>query len=162
MHDAATIDAGRLDAALGRALEHFFRIQAKEGHWVFDLEADVTITAEYILYKRFMGLELDPGLKGRLAAHIRRKQLPDGGWPLFDVDGHANLSASVKAYFALKLCGDSANAPHMVRARQLILSLGGAAKANVFTRYCLCLFGQMPWRVCPAMPVEAVLLPNRF
>lgn len=162
MHEKTTIPPARLDETLGRAIEHFFRIQATEGYWVFDLEADVTIPAEYIMFKRFMGLEMDPGLKGRLAAHIRRKQLPDGGWPLFDVDGHANLSASIKAYFGLKLCGDSLNAPHMVKARQLILSLGGAAKANVFTRYGLCLFGQMPWRVCPAMPIESVLLPRWF
>ena len=87
--------------------------------------------------------------------------MKDGGWPLFE-DGHANISASVKSYLALKLLGDSADEPHMVKARQLILSMGGAAKVNVFTRITLALFGQIPWRTAPAMPVEIVLLPKWF
>ncbi|MBN2141207.1 MAG: squalene--hopene cyclase [Desulfovibrionaceae bacterium] len=151
-----------LAQAADRALAWLTGRQDREGFWVFDLEADATIPAEYLLYRRFMGWDPDPGLVARLAEYLRRKQLPDGGWPLYDGDGKADVSASVKAYWALKLCGDRPEAAHMVRARQMILSLGGAAKSNVFTRFTLCLFGQMPWRLCPAMPIETVLLPRWF
>ena len=72
------------------------------------------------------------------------------------------MSCSVKAYFALKLAGDSPQAPHMVRARAAILERGGAARANVFTRITLALFGQIPWRGVPYIPVEIVLLPRWF
>ena len=78
-----------------------------------------------------MGVDIERGVRESLARYIRRRQLPDGGWPLYE-GGFSDISATVKAYFALKLSGDSPNAPHMVRARQLTLSLGGAARVNVF------------------------------
>ena len=84
-----------------------------------------------------------------------------GGWPLFH-DGAFNLSASVKAYFALKALGDDPAAPHMVRAREAILAAGGAERSNVFTRIQLALFGQVPWRAAPVMPVEIMHLPRWF
>lgn len=164
--EAAPARTGDRDAALSRAildLRAIFRgSQDREGWWVFDLEADVTITAEYILYKRFMGQPVDPGLRERLCAHLTAKQMPDGGWPLHDLDGKADVSASVKAYLALKVAGHGKDAPHMARARALILSLGGAAAANVFTRITLALFGQLPWRCAPSMPMEIMLLPEWF
>src|SRR3546814_10346083 len=73
-----------------------------------------------------------------------------------------DLSASVKAYFALKLAGDDPEAAHMERARAAILAAGGAAQSNVFTRIALALFGQVPWRAVPEMPVEIMLLPRWF
>ncbi len=148
--------------ALEQTVEAFLGLQNATGYWVFDLEADATIPSEYILLQRFLGRELPPGLSARVCDYLRDKQLPDGSWSLYDEDGIADLSASVKAYFALKLCGDSPDAEHMVRARQLILSMGGAAKVNVFTRITLALFGQVPWRLPPAMPVEIMLLPKWF
>jgi squalene-hopene/tetraprenyl-beta-curcumene cyclase len=96
-----------------------------------------------------------------LANYVRRRQLPQGGWPLFK-DGAANPSATVKAYFALKLLGDPVEAPHMVRARRFVLSVGGASTVNVFTRISLALFGQIPWRTVPAMLPEIMLLPRWF
>jgi squalene-hopene/tetraprenyl-beta-curcumene cyclase len=77
-------------------------------------------------------------------------------------DGAFNISASVKAYFALKMIGDSVNAPHMARARAAILEHGGAARSNVFTRALLALYGEIPWRGVPVMPVEIMLLPKWF
>lgn len=136
--------------------------QKDDGHWVFDLEADVTIPAEYVMLQRFIGREPERDLSSRLSAYLLERQLPDGGWPLYAVDGDANISASVKAYFALKLLGHDKNTPHMVRARRMILALGGAAKCNVFTRITLALFGQVPWHTPPAMPIEIMLLPRWF
>jgi squalene-hopene/tetraprenyl-beta-curcumene cyclase len=122
------------------------------------LEADATIPAEYILLNHYLG-EPNPEIEGKLAVYLRRIQGSHGGWPLFH-DGDFNISASVKAYFALKLAGDDPQAAHMAAARQAILHHGGAAKANVFTRIALALFGQVPWRAVPVMRVEAVLLPR--
>ena len=90
-------------------------------------------------------------------AYLRGIQGAHGGWPLFH-DGDFNISASVKAYYALKLAGDDPEAPHMRRAREAILAHGGAFASNVFTRIALALFGQLDWRFVPAMPVEIVLL----
>ncbi len=135
--------------------------QEPAGFWVFDLEADVTIPAEYLILQRFLQRDIDKGLRERLTCYIRRKQLPDGGWPLYE-GGFSDISATVKGYFALKLSGDSPDAEHMVRAKQLILSLGGAAHVNVFTRIMLALYGQIPWRTVPAIPVQIMLLPRWF
>jgi squalene-hopene/tetraprenyl-beta-curcumene cyclase len=151
----------RLNQALSRSRDHLLALQHSKGYWVFDLEADCTIPAEYILLQRFLGKPLVRELALPLANYLRRRQLPDGGWALFK-DGAADVSATVKAYFALKLLGDSADAPHMIRARQKILSLGGASKVNVFTRISLALFGQIPWRTVPAMLLEIMLLPSWF
>ncbi len=134
--------------------------QNSDGHWVFELEADATIPAEYILLEHFLD-RIDPALEGRIATYLRSIQGADGGWPLFH-DGPSDLSASVKAYFALKAAGDAPDAPHMVCARQRILAMGGAERANVFTRIQLALFGQVPWRATPVMPVEIMGLPRWF
>jgi len=131
------------------------------GFWAFDLEADVTIPAEYLILQRFLERDIDSGLRERIVSYIRRAQLADGGWALYE-GGVSDISATVKAYFALKLSGESTDAPHMVRARQLILSLGGAVKVNVFTRIMLALYGQLPWRTVPAIPVQIMLLPRWF
>jgi len=96
-----------------------------------------------------------------MAIYLRQIQEDHGGWPLFH-RGDLNISASVKAYFALKCVGDDIHAPHMVRARQAILQYGGAEKSNVFTRIQLALFGAVPWRAVPIMPVEIIFLPKWF
>ena len=146
-----TIDAAQ--AALGNR-------QAADGHWLFELEADATIPAEYILLEHYLD-RIDPDLQSRMAAYLLSIQGEHGGWPLFH-DGKADLSASVKAYFALKAAGHDAGAPHMVRAREQILAMGGAERTNVFTRIQLALFGQVPWRATPVMPVEIMHLPRWF
>lgn len=152
--------ARRLDSAIDDACAHLKRAQSSDGHWVFELEADATIPAEYILLEHFLG-EIDDEVERKLANYIRSRQAGHGGWPLF-YGGDFDISASVKAYFALKLVGDDPDAPHMRRARAAILSHGGAAAANVFTRITLALFRQVPWRAVPSMPVEIMLLPPWF
>lgn len=133
--------------------------QRPDGRWQFELEPDVTIPAEYLLLRHYLG-DLDPEIERAIALHIRSTQQTDGGWPLFHA-GEADISATVKAYYALKLVGDDPDAPHMRRARALVLDRGGAVRANVFTRIALALFGQMPWHAVPVMPVEIMLLPTR-
>ncbi len=151
---------GRLDAAIEDARGALHARQAEDGHWIYELEADVTIPAEYILLGHFLD-DVDREAEEKLARYLRRTQGEDGGWPLFYA-GEANLSATVKAYYALKLAGDAPEEPHMKRARDSILERGGAARANVFTRITLALFGQAPWRAVPVMPIEIMLLPRWF
>ena len=148
------------DVATTRSVDALLRLQREDGHWAFELEADATIPAEYILLDHFLGTVHQP-LHERMAIYLRDIQEDHGGWPLFH-RGELNISASVKAYFALKAVGDSIDAPHMVRARQAILNYGGAEKSNVFTRIQLALFGIVPWRAVPVMPVEIMLLPQWF
>ena len=100
-------------------------------------------------------------LETKIAAYLRARQAEHGGWPLYQ-GGELDISCTVKVYFALKLAGDSAQAPHMLRARAALLERGGAARANVFTRITLALFGQVPWRAVPYIPVEIMLLPRWF
>ncbi|HEX3417791.1 MAG TPA: squalene--hopene cyclase [Stellaceae bacterium] len=152
------VDAARLDEAITRAEESLVALQHPDGHWVFELEADVTIPSEFILLQHYFG-RIEPELQARIARYIRDIQGADGGWPLFH-GGALDLSASVKAYFALKAAGDPIDAPHMKRARAAILAGGGARRCNVFTRILLALFGEVPWRAVPVMPVEIMLLPG--
>jgi squalene-hopene/tetraprenyl-beta-curcumene cyclase len=147
-----------LDEAIMRASGSLVSLQRDDGHWVFELEADATIPAEYILLQHYLGL-IEPELETRIAAYIRKAQGEHGGWPLF-YGGGLDVSCSVKAYFALKAVGDPIDAPHMTRARAAILAHGGARRCNVFTRIMLALFGQVPWRAVPVMPVEIMLLPG--
>ncbi|POF62808.1 squalene--hopene cyclase [Novacetimonas maltaceti] len=155
----APLPAADLDAAVTRAQAALGQRQDADGHWVFDLEADATIPAEYVLLEHFLD-RIDPALEKRIGIYLRRIQGAHGGWPLYE-NGAFDLSASVKAYFALKAVGDDLNAPHMVRAREAILSHGGAERTNVFTRLQLALFGEVPWHAAPAMPVELMLMPRK-
>jgi len=154
-------DLAQIEAAVSRARQALLATQRADGHFVFELEADVSIPAEYILFKHYLGEPADAHLEAKIAAYIRRRQASHDGWPLF-TDGAFNISSSVKAYFALKMVGDCPEADHMRRARAAILAHGGAANANVFTRALLALFGALPWRGVPVMPVEIVLLPRWF
>jgi squalene-hopene/tetraprenyl-beta-curcumene cyclase len=147
----------RLDEAVSRASASLLALQRADGHWVFELEADATIPSEYILLQHYLG-RIEPELEARIAGYIRATQGRDGGWPLFH-GGNLDISCSVKAYFALKAAGDPVDAPHMARARAAILTRGGARRCNVFTRVTLALFGEVPWRAVPVMPVEIMLLP---
>lgn len=150
----------RLDSVIDAASNQLLDAQAPDGHWSFALEADVTISSEYILLNHFLG-EPNDHLEGKIANYIRRTQGDDGGWPLF-YGGEPNVSATVKAYFALKLTGDDIDAPHMARARQAILDRGGLQECNVFTRYTLAMFGIVSWRAVPVSPVELLLAPRWF
>jgi len=135
--------------------------QQGDGHWVFELEADATIPSEYVLLRHYRGEPVNRELEQKIAAYLRRIQGSHGGWALFH-QGDFDMSASVKAYFALKMIGDSPDAPHMQRAREAIIARGGAVHCNVFTRVLLALYGILDWRSVPEMPVEIVLLPRWF
>jgi squalene-hopene/tetraprenyl-beta-curcumene cyclase len=149
-----------LDAAIDRASAALLALQREDGHWVFELEADATIPAEYMLLQHYLG-EIDDEEQTALAEYLRATQAAHGGWPLFH-GGDFDLSATVKAYFALKAAGDDPDLPHMLRAREAVLARGGAGGVNVFTRIQLALFGEMDWRHVPVMPVEIMHLPLWF
>ncbi|WEY41830.1 MULTISPECIES: squalene--hopene cyclase [Paraburkholderia] len=150
-----------LDASVARATDAILAAQKPDGHWVYELEADATIPAEYVLLVHYLGETADVELERKIGRYLRRIQLADGGWPLF-TDGAMDVSASVKAYFALKMIGDAEDAEHMVRARNAILAAGGAEAVNVFTRILLALYGVITWYAVPMMPVEITLLPKWF
>jgi len=149
-----------LAAAIERGIARLVADQQPDGHWIYELEADCTIPAEYICYLHYMD-ERDPALESRIVAYLLDHQSADGSWPLFH-GGAGDLSCSVKAYFALKLAGRDPDDPEMKRARDWIIDNGGAARTNVFTRILLAWFGQVPWRAVPYMPAEIMLLPRWF
>jgi squalene-hopene/tetraprenyl-beta-curcumene cyclase len=150
-----------LDASVARASEALLRLQRPDGHWVFELEADATIPAEYVLFVHYLGETPDLELERKIGVYLRRIQGDHGGWPLYHA-GALDVSATVKAYFALKMIGDDPDAPHMARARAALKAHGGAEACNVFTRILLALFGVISWRAVPEMPVEIMLLPRWF
>ncbi len=150
-----------VERGIDAATRALLALQQPDGHWVFELEADATIPAEYVLLRHYLAEPVDAALEAKIAVYLRRIQGGHGGWPLFR-DGAFDMSASVKAYFALKMIGDPVDAPHMARARAAIRERGGAARSNVFTRIMLALFGFVPWRAVPVMPIEIMLLPKWF
>src|SRR6266513_312143 len=152
------IENGALEASIAAATRALLGYRRPDGHWVFELEADCTIPAEYVLLRHYLGEPVDAVLEAKIANYLRRVQGVHGGWPLVH-DGDFDMSASVKAYFALKMIGDSADAPHMARACEAIRSRGGAIHSNVFTRFLLTMFGVLTWRSVPVLPVEIMLLP---
>jgi squalene-hopene/tetraprenyl-beta-curcumene cyclase len=159
-HTLVRTTPSALDRATAAARDALIARQSAKGFWLFELEADCTIPAEYIMMMHFLD-EIDESLEKKLCVYLRAHQTESGGWSLYHGGGF-NMSCSVKSYYALKLAGDDPNAPHMTRARTAILDRGGAARSNVFTRIALALFGQIPWRGVPYIPVEIMLLPKWF
>ena len=153
-----TENTDALEASIAKARRALRDCQQPDGHWVFELEADCTIPAEYVLLRHYLGEPIDAELEAKIAVYLRRVQGAHGGWPLVH-DGDFDMSASVKSYFALKMIGDSVDSPPMARAREAIRSRGGAIHSNVFTRFMLAMFGVMTWRSVPMLPVEITLLP---
>ncbi len=157
VHDAWLQEVG---ATLERGREGLLAQQQPDGHWVGELEGDTILESEFILLLTFLGKRHDPRI--RLAAnYLLAKQLPSGGWPNYP-GGPAEISVSVKAYFALKIAGHTADEPVMLRAVQVIRGLGGAEASNSFTRFYLALLGQLPYAACPSVPAEIILLPRWF
>ena len=155
-------DAAALDRAIDDACRALYATQQADGHWLYELEADATIPAEYVLLRHYRGEPVDAELERKIGVYLRRIQSGvHDGWPLFH-DGAFDMSATVKAYFALKTIGDDIDAPHMRRAREAILKRGGAVNVNVFSRVMLALFGIINWDAVPMMPVEIALLPQWF
>jgi len=150
-----------LDRHIEAARDALLACQRDDGHWLFELEADATIPAEYVLMRHYLAEPVDAALEAKIGNYLRRIQGQHDGWPLFQ-DGAFDMSATVKAYFALKMIGDDVQADHMRRAREAIRARGGAEASNVFTRCLLALYGIVPWRAVPAMPIEIMLLPKWF
>ena len=150
-----------LDAAVQKAADALSKLQQSDGHFVFELEADATIPAEYVLLRHFLAEPDDLELERKIGVYLRRIQGDHGGWPLYH-GGQFDISATVKAYYALKMIGDSIDAPHMAHARREILARGGARATNVFTRIQLALYGMGDWIDVPTMPAELILLPRWF
>ena len=130
----------RVREALGRSRDYLLSIQNDDGHWCGELEGDTILESEYILTMHYLGRLDEPKVR-KAANYIRDKQLPDGGWAIFP-DGPPDVSASVKAYFVLKLLGDSPDSPNMFEARRVIRELGGLEACNSFTKIYLSIFGQ--------------------
>ncbi|MBS0255076.1 MAG: squalene--hopene cyclase, partial [Proteobacteria bacterium] len=151
-----------LEATIGRAASRLLAEQQGDGHWVYELEADATIPSEYVLLRHYLGEPVDAALEAKIGTYLRRRQSAEhDGWPLYH-DGGFDISATIKAYYALKMIGDDPAAPHMARARQAVLAAGGAEAANVFTRIQLALFGAGPWEAVPVIPPELILAPRWF
>ncbi len=155
---AAQNDA--LSQAVQKSAQALLNLQDEDGWWRFDLEADATIPSEYMLLKHFLG-SVDQEQESRMVDYLHSRQMADGSWPLYHA-GPGNISATVKAYFALKVAGVDPASDSMKKARNWVLTHGGAENANVFTRFTLATFGQAPWRIVPCMPMEIIYLPNWF
>ena len=148
----------QIASAISRAQENLLGQQKPDGHWCGELYVDSTLCSDYVLYLHWLG-EVDRELQERCTQHILRRQLPDGGWSIY-YGGPSEINASVKAYFALKLAGYSADLPFMREARANILRLGGVPRVNTFSKLYLALLGQFPWKYLPTIPVEMILLPT--
>jgi squalene-hopene/tetraprenyl-beta-curcumene cyclase len=148
----------RLADAIERTRDLLLSRQHAEGYWVGELEGDTILESEYILLLAFLGRE-NSDVARRAANYMLEQQLPGGGWAIYP-GGPLEISASVKAYFALKLTGHSPNAEDMQRARAAILDAGGAERVNSFTRYYLALLGIISYHQCPAVPPELMLIPH--
>lgn len=156
----SSVKSSVLNSAIDKAAQAIIGKQKKDGHWCYELEADCTIPAEYILMMHHMD-EIDEVLQKKFAVYVRSKQNEEGGWPLYH-GGDTDISCTVKAYYALKIAGDDITAPHMEKARNAVLTRGGAERANVFTRIMLAMFQQIPWKGTPFIPVEIMLFPKWF
>ncbi len=163
---------GAAARALHAAVEALFSKQRPDGHWCAELEGDSILSSEYLLMKAILGQrtpgdaewseKLDDAARlEKMCAYLRWLQRPDGTWGQYP-GAQADLSACVKAYFALKIFGDDSRAPHMQRAREAILSRGGAERLNTFSMFYLACLGQVEWTACPAIPPEIVFLPRWF
>ncbi|MFI0788829.1 squalene--hopene cyclase [Streptomyces lydicus] len=146
--------------ATARATDHLLSLQDPAGWWKGDLETNVTMDAEDLLLRQFLGIQ-DPRTTEAAGRHIRGEQRPDGTWATF-YGGPGELSATVEAYVALRLAGDAPDAPHMARASAWIREQGGVAATRVFTRIWLALFGWWKWDDLPELPPELLYLPKWF
>src|SRR6476659_1779541 len=155
----STVEArSEAEVALERACEHLLSLQDGAGWWRGELQTNVTMDAEDMLLREFLGVR-EPAGTERSAAWIRSQQRADGTWANFH-DGPGELSTTVEAYWALRLAGDPPEAPHMRVAAEFIRREGGLEGARVFTHLWLALFGLWSWDEVPALPPEIILLPS--
>ena len=146
--------------AISKTQNYLLGLQHHDGHWCGELEGDTILESEYILTMHFVGRSGE-GKVQKAGNYLVERSLPEGGWAIYP-GGPPDVSASVKAYFALMLLGRDPKAPYMLKAKKVICDLGGLAATNSFTRLYLAIFGQVPWEFCPAVPPELILLPTWF
>src|ERR1700730_18249177 len=152
--------AEKIETAVKNGAEYLLSVQAEEGYWHGELEADTTLESDYIYYLYVLG-KAEPARVAKLANYVRQKQLPDGGWSIYP-GGPSELNATCKAYFALKLAGDAPDLPQMVKARETVHRLGGLERTKSYVRFYLALDGALGWELVPAILPELMLLPNWF
>jgi squalene-hopene/tetraprenyl-beta-curcumene cyclase len=157
---AGAEDASAAGEALERAVDLLLSLQEQDGWWKGELETNVTMDAEDMLLREFLGIR-DPETTARCAAWIRSQQREDGTWSNF-YGGPADLSTTIESYVALRLAGDLPEEPYMLAAAEQIRAAGGLQRARVFTHIWLALFGAWPWTQVPALPTEMIFLPKWF
>src|SRR5690349_5012457 len=148
-----------VEAALERARDALLALQSDAGWWKAELETNVTMDAEDLMLRQFLGVA-SPYLAERSASWIRSRQRSDGTWATF-YEGPPDLSTTIEAYVALRLAGDPPDAGHMRKAAAYAREAGGIEGSRVFTRIWLALFGQWSWDDLPVMPPELMFLPSR-
>jgi len=158
--DVLPVVADRLADAIDRGVNYLLSLQASEGYWLGELEADTTLESDYIFYLHVIG-KAHPERIAKLANYVRRRQLADGGWNIY-FGGPSELNATVKAYVALRLAGDPADSEQLRRACKRVHELGGLEASNSYTRLYLALVGAVGWEMVPAVPPELMLLPDWF
>ena len=151
-------DPDSLSRTIRRCQDYLFDRQYDDGYWSGELEANATITSEYLLLTHFLDVA-DRDRWDQIVQYLKRTQWADGTWPTY-FGGPGDLNATIEAYFAMKLAGVSPDEPSMTKAREFILSRGGVPKARNFTKIWLALFGQWPWEATPMMPPEIIFLPS--
>ena len=154
------IDRDPLAQAISKAQENLLRLQHADGYWVGELFVDSTLCSDYVLFMHWAD-EVDPVLQEKCVAHIRRRQIADGGWNIYE-GGPSEVNATVKGYFALKLAGHAPTQPWMQEARACVLRLGGIPQMNTYSKLYLALLGQFPWKYLPTVPVEMIFMPEWF
>ena len=157
LHASTTATEPRLKQGIERTRDRLLSLQHDDGYWCAELQGDTILESEYILLLAFLGQ--GQSVRAReAAAYMLDHQCDHGGWAMFP-GGPLEVSGSVKAYLALKITGHDPKADYMVRARDAIVRAGGVEKVNSFTRYYLAMLGLIPYRLCPAVPPEMILLP---
>jgi squalene-hopene/tetraprenyl-beta-curcumene cyclase len=154
------VQPDRLAQAIKHSQAYLLSQQKPEGYWAGELEANTTLTSQYVLFRHLIG-QVDEVRQQKCVRYLLSQQQPDGGWRLY-YGGPSHLSATIEAYFAMRVAGVPPEEPAMQRARQLILSRGGLTNAQVFTKIYLALFGQYDWRGIPIIPPEIIFLPRGF
>ena len=149
-----------LETAIGRSQNYLLSEQKAEGYWIGELMVDATIVSDLVAYRHWHG-KVDLAWQRKAVNHILSMQLPDGGWNIYP-GGPAEVNATIKAYLALKLAGVPVTDPHMLRAREMAMSLGGVPRMNTFSKLSLALLGLFPWQYVPTIPCEIILIGKWF